>query len=166
MQKYLMLLSVIVHLSFQLFAQQEINNDYDCGYINADGDTIIRIGKYAICYTDTIKEFGIVLKDYSGFIAINSKDSFLCNVFAFDNGPDIISDGFFRITDENGNIGYADSEGNIAINHQYKCAYPFIDNKAKVSYHCISIKDGEYKSWDSDNWFYINKKGSIIQDNN
>ncbi len=171
MKKHIIVFLILIISFFQAFAQKNVNdnflyricnNDYNCGYINEEGDTIINIGKYLFCYTDTIKEFGIVFKDSIGFIGINRKDSFLFKIFVFDNGPDLIRENLIRIIDDNGNIGYANSLGQIVIVPQYKCAYPFLGNKAKVSCDCRIIKDGEYGSWDSDNWFYINRNGIKI----
>jgi hypothetical protein len=60
-----------------------------------------------------------------------------------------------------GLIGYATPEGRIVIAPQYKCAYPFVKNKAKVSCDCKIISEGGHQIWYSDNWFYILKDGSV-----
>lgn len=95
MKKCLIFVFILITSFFHAYAQKNINNgylyricnnDYDCGYINAEGDTIIDMGKYLFCYTDTIKEFGIVFKDSCDFIGINNKDGFLFKFFVFDNG--------------------------------------------------------------------------------
>jgi len=129
-----------------------------CGYVDQNGDTIVPAGKYNMCLTDTIKNFGVVLQAGKGFIGIDKHGSFLFEIFLYDNGPDYISEGLFRITG-NGKIGYADSTGTIVIKPRFECACPFRDGVAKVSMECTERHEGEHKIWESENWFYINKKG-------
>lgn len=35
--------------------------DVECGYVNTAGDTVIPMGNYFYCYTDTLKDFAIVM---------------------------------------------------------------------------------------------------------
>ncbi|MCD6116147.1 WG repeat-containing protein [bacterium] len=132
------------------------------GYINSKGDTIIPIGKYYYCYSDTIRNFGIVMEKGGRIIGIDKTDNELFDIFKYDNGPDYVSDGLFRIM-KNGKIGYADMNGKIIIKPQFDCAYPFKNGLAKVSKKCITEKKGEYSIWKSNDWFYINKKGRAIK---
>ena len=78
------------------------------GYQNLQGEMVIPFGKYVICFTDTIENYGVVLKSGGGFIAIDNQDNELYKIFPFDNGPDYTSEGLFRIV-QNNKIGYADS---------------------------------------------------------
>lgn len=133
----------------------------ESGYVNLAGDTVVPVGKYHYCYTDTLRIFAIVLKKEGGFAAIDRNDSELFEVFGYDNGPDHIVEGLFRII-KNGNIGYANKEGEIVIKPQFDCAFPFKNGKAKVSYDCSTVPEGEYSSWESESWFYINKTGKKI----
>jgi hypothetical protein len=41
---------------------------------------------------------------------------------------------------------------------QYNCAFPFENGMAKVSVNCSTQQDGEYHTWVSNQWFYIDKK--------
>jgi hypothetical protein len=132
------------------------------GYINENGDTTILPGKYLQCYYDTFDVFGIVYDQTKGMIAINKDEEVLFNVFAFDNGPDYVSDGLFRIVVE-GKIGYADIKGRIVIEPSFKCAYPFQEGKAKVAFDCIVDPNGEHENWLSDDWFVIDRNGNEIQ---
>lgn len=160
----------IVLSFFQMNAQMNdtllyrvCNDVYECGYVNSNGDTIIPIGKYDICFTDTIKKMGIVLRDSMGYIAIDVHGNILFKVFSYDNGPDFVCEGLFRIVNDDGLIGYATTEGQIVIVPQYKCAYPFAKNKAKVSCDCKRISEDNHQIWYSDDWIYINKDGSICE---
>lgn len=166
-------LIILIFLSIHLFAQK--NNNYliriypgdsyelgdKCGYMSTDGDTIVPFGKYELCYTDTLKHFAIVLPNKQHLIAIDKEDNELFRVFWFDNGPDPPQEGLFRIM-KGGKIGYANLEGEVVIESIYKCAYPFRDGKAKVSFECKSFKDDEYTRWESDKWFYIDREGNVV----
>ena len=132
------------------------------GYVNSKGDTIIPVGKYAYCYTDTMRTLGIVMTKENVLIGIDNHQNKLFEVFWFDNGPDYISDGLFRII-KNKKIGYADSTGKIIIKPEFDCAFPFENGIAKVSTKCSAETGGEHSIWKSDDWFYINKAGRKVQ---
>jgi hypothetical protein len=164
-----------VFFSLTVTGQKPLNNSTDYlyriwdtipgevyGYVNYRGDTVIPFHRYDICYTDTIRNFGIVYKFPYGYIGIDKAENYLFTVFPFDNGPDEPSEGLFRIM-ENGMIGYADLNGNIVIKPQFDCALPFEDGKAEVSNYCYNYFDGEHGYWESDNWFYIDKKGNKLE---
>ena len=51
------------------------------GYKNSKGDTIIPIGKYKYCYTDTIKTFGIVMTNKNALIGIDRNENQLLKLF-------------------------------------------------------------------------------------
>jgi len=132
------------------------------GYVNAKGDTVVPIGKYFYCYTDTITNIGFVIEKEAGrIIAIDRNANELFEVFKFDNGPDYIRDGLFRII-KNGKIGYANENGDVVIEPQFECAFPFKNGIAKVSYNCSVKKEDEHSTWESDNWLYINTRGEIV----
>ena len=70
------------------------------GYVNQNGDTIIPIGKYFYCFFDTITTFAIVAdtgKINLDFYAIDKNKNRLYEVYWFDNGPDYIKEGLFRV---------------------------------------------------------------------
>jgi hypothetical protein len=91
----------------------------------------------------------------------NRKKKTLYEVFPFDNGPDYPSEGLIRVV-KNGKIGYANAKTyTLVIAPQFDCAFPFENGKAKVSYHCRTIKDGEHNIWTSDSWQYVDKKGKF-----
>ena len=97
-------------------------------YLNERGDTIVPYGKYRYCQTDTIKKIGFVYENKpkdARIICINDAGKELFYVFKYDNGPDYIQEGLFRIMDEDGLVGFADSLGNVIIEPQFKFAYPF-----------------------------------------
>lgn len=134
----------------------------ESGYVNLKGDTVIPLGKYHYCYTDTLRNYAIVLKKSGGCVAINKNEQELFEVFWFDNGPDSVVEGLFRIKN-NGKIGYANKAGEIVIKPQFDCALPFKEGRAKVSTDCRIIPEGEYSRWESSNWFYIDNRGNKIK---
>lgn len=139
------------------------------GYIDRRGDTVIPVGKYWYCESDTIREWGFVWlrpeqrkNRYDLCIAIDRKDRKLFNAYWFDNGPDYPSEGLFRIRDDRGRIGYADTTGRIVIRPRFRAAYPFRGGQAEVALRAWEQRDGEYTYWQSDRWFLIDRKGRKI----
>lgn len=135
-----------------------------CGYTNERGDTVVAPGTYQYCFTDTARYFAAVMDKNNKCIAIDKQGKFMYEIFFYDNGPDYISDGLFRIV-VNGKIGYANEKGKIVIQPQYECTNPFENGKAEVSLKCQLIPEGEYTRMESKEWFTINKKGQKLTDN-
>ena len=138
-----------------------LNDGY--GYKNLHGDIVIPAGKYSFCFTDTFRTYAIVALPHKRFVAIDKKENILYTVFPFDNGPDYVEDGLFRIV-KDGKIGYAEAAtGKIVIQPQFACAWPFKKGKAKVSMECETKSFGEHSTWLSDKWFYIDKRGQKVK---
>ena len=140
-------------------------------YLNERGDTIVPYGKYRYCQTDTIKKIGFVYENKpkdARIICINDAGKELFYVFKYDNGPDYIQEGLFRIMDEDGLVGFADSLGNVIIEPQFKFAYPFKGGKTKATLKgerkVVPESDGEKHYWESETWFYIDKKNRRLTD--
>jgi hypothetical protein len=131
-------------------------------YLNIAGDTVIPFGKYSYCFTDVFDNYAIVSLSGKGFVGIDRKENIIFHVYTFDNGPDDPEDGLFRIT-ENGKIGFADTLGNIIVNPQYDCTFPFEKGVARVGYGCKSKSDGEHSWWVGGKWIRIDAKGEIIK---
>jgi hypothetical protein len=132
-----------------------------CAYVNTKGDTIVALGNYDLCLTDTIRTFGIVWNDTT-FIGIDRQGRKLYEVYYYDNGPDWVQDGLFRILRDN-KIGYADEQGYIIIEPQFECANPFENGHAKVTYSCQLIPEGEYTRMESEEWFHIDTQGNQLE---
>lgn len=133
-------------------------------YLNGQGDTIVPYGKYNFCQTDTIRNIGFVYENGQNgrIVCIDNKGKKLFYVFKYDNGPDYIREGLFRIMDENGLIGFADSLGNVAIKPQFKFATPFEDGKSQMATNGEEDSDREFCFWKSDEWQLIDHKGNRI----
>lgn len=139
-----------------------VSKDEKYAYVNAKGDTLIPLGKYAACFTETFSDMAIVTSK-GRLVGIDRKENILFEVFIFDNGPDDLSDGLFRIVKDK-KIGFADEHGKIIVQPTLGCAYPFEGGKAMVSDSCKTVYDGEHKRWISHKWYYIDKKGKRIND--
>jgi len=132
------------------------------GYVDSKGDTIIPLSYYYYCYTDTLKNFAVVLDKNGICKAIDKTGNILYEVKWFDNGPDYLSDGLFQIIID-GKTGYANKKGEVVINPAYSCTTPFKNGKAKVSYDCELVEEGEFTRMKSEGWFFIDKKGNKIE---
>lgn len=125
------------------------------GYVSLlKRDTVIPC-IYPNSYTDTIENIGFVGEENGEILCINNKGKKLFNVFPFDNGPDYPHEGLFRIVDDYGLIGFADTLGRVVIPPKYKFAFPFKEQKAKVTDEGYNVSEGEHSMWKSSSWFYI-----------
>jgi hypothetical protein len=138
------------------------NDEASCGFKNAQGDLEIEYGKYPMIFTDTFRNYAIVVDEQAGIIGIDKSENVLYQVFAYDNGPDYVSDGYFRIV-ENDKIGFADAQtGEVKIKPQYTAADPFLNGYAPICPNCKIKKVGEYTSWVDGNWGLIDKQGNVV----
>lgn len=134
-------------------------------FVSQHGKIVIPIGKYTFSYSDTIHTIGFVLKGKEGIYAINNKGKELFKVYNFDNGPDILKDGMFRIMGKNNKVGFADSLGNVLIKPAFDFVEPFHNGYAIACNggHLLSIDtlDNHHK-WVGGKWGVISKEGKII----
>ena len=138
------------------------------GYVNEKGDTIVPFGRFNYCVSDSISPVGFVCEaGVRGITCINTEGEVMCHALVVDNfTPDYLFEGHFRIVNEEGLMGFADSLGNVTVNPQFMYAYPFQGGKAKVTYtgHKNDPND-EHWEWVSDDWFYIDYQGRRISEN-
>ena len=142
-----------------------INNTTAC-YLNEQGDTVIPYGIYDYFGYDSIAPIGLVVDPQVGIVAINNKGERLFKVMWRDelmHEPDNVCDGLFRILDDEGKIGFADTLGHVVIKPQFQCALPFKSGHARVAYHGKMVEKEDYSDWESDEWFYIDKKGQRVE---
>jgi hypothetical protein len=145
------------------FYLRSCDDELGCGYLNTFGDTMIPIGTYLAASKDTFQNFAIVLTQDYEWIGIDKQENKLFDIFIFEQGPDYVKEGLFRIV-KGDKIGYANEQGEIIIQPIYSCAVPFKDGLATVAMNCSKIQnDPEHWSWDSDEWFYIDKEGNRVE---
>ncbi|EGV43712.1 WG repeat-containing protein [Bizionia argentinensis JUB59] len=104
----------------------------------------------------------VLEKETGKIIGIDEHAKELFEVFKYDNGPDYIENGPFRIL-KNGRIGYANAEGKIIIEPTFQCAYPFSAGKAKVADTCESLEEDGLTSWESESWYYVSTTGKRVE---
>ena len=94
---------------------------------------------------------------------INPRGEVVYHSYWFDNGPDYVEDGLFRIRDAQGKIGYADGfTGRMVIAPQYACAFPFENGVAQVALSGKEVReDAEHRVCVGDD-FKIDKQGKRI----
>lgn len=113
----------------------------------------------------TVPESSMVTKvvyiENKGFTAFNNSGKELFIIFPFDNGPDYISEGMFRIIDGD-MIGFASEMGEIMIEPKFSAVYPFHSKLAAFCDGCVTESDGEHKAWVNGNWGFINRKGEVV----
>lgn len=145
----------------QVFEGDEYEIGLPTGFINSKGDTVIPFGKYQYIFTDTFKTMAIVFTQEGKCIGIDKEENELFEVYWFDNGPDYVQDGLFRIKKDD-KVGYANEAGDIIIEPQYKCTTPFENGQARVAVECDLVEDGEYTRMENAKWLTIDTEGQEV----
>ncbi|GBF49984.1 hypothetical protein LPTSP4_15050 [Leptospira ryugenii] len=104
----------------------------------------------------------IILRE-EGWFAIDKKKKILYQVYTFDNGPDYISDGLYRIVDGS-KFGFANEKGKVIVPPKYDFVWPFEDKRAQVCIGCRFRKVGEHTEiiTEGATVFSINQSGKEI----
>ena len=138
--------------------------DATLGYVDSSGKVIIPAGKYPYLFTDVFDKIAFVLlKDKKGVYAIDRSEKVLFQVCSFELGPDIISNGLFRII-ENGKIGFANMNGKIVIKPNWGFIFPFQENGLAIfceKGNWIWI-DKEHRKFSGGKWGAMDTKGNIV----
>ena len=172
MRKYLLLLLALLYgfvnsvYAQTLFLREE-GGKY--GYIDAQGKAVVPF-VYDFAYTDEFSDsiaFVCVIADNHVKIkAINRKNERLFTVFMFDNGPDYVNEGVFRIVDDStGLMGFGNMAGDIAIKPQFFFVTPFSDGFASFNEggKIVAINESDRHSFiDGGKWGFIDIWGNIV----
>ncbi len=138
--------------------------DATLGYVDSTGKVIIPAGKYPYLFTDVFDKIAFVLlKDKKGVYAIDRSEKVLFQVCSFELGPDIISNGLFRII-ENEKIGFANMNGEIVIKPNWGFIFPFQENGLAIfceKGNWIWI-DKEQRKFSGGKWGAMDTKGNIV----
>ncbi len=132
-----------------------------CGYLNSSGEILLQTGLVDYCFSDSADFFVAVAGKNGKIYAIDHNVDTLFEIYKMDNGPDYISDGLFRFKKLE-KIGYSNIKGEIVIPAKFQCAFPFKNQKARVSFDCQKSELGEYTEPLSDSWFFIDKNGNRV----
>ncbi|NOQ72925.1 MAG: hypothetical protein GQ574_13030 [Crocinitomix sp.] len=136
-----------------------------CAYVDFYGDTVIPFGKYWTCFTDTLKTYAIVYDSGVGLKGIDMNENFLWAPFVYDNGPDYVHEGTFRIViDEK--MGFINAEtGEIIIEPKFDFVDFFEHGLAEYTMGGKREYMGEYWTWvDGYDGGYVNKNGELFED--
>ena len=138
--------------------------DATLGYVDSSGKVIIPAGKYPYLFTDVFDKIAFVLlKDKKGVYAIGRSEKVLFQVCRFELGPDIRSNGLFRII-ENGKIGFANMNGKIVIKPNWGFIFTFQENGLAIfceKGNWIWI-DKEHRKFSGGKWGAMDTKGNIV----
>ncbi|WP_301220963.1 WG repeat-containing protein [Bacteroides caecimuris] len=164
---------LLVFISINIFAQDNklyiYWPDFDkdetiCGYVDSNGEIVIPAGKYPNIFTAEFDKIAFVLlKDKKGVYAIDRSEKILFQICSFEFGPDIISNGLFRII-ENGKIGFANMNGEIVIKPNWEFIFPFQENGLAIfceKGNWIWI-DKEHRKFSGGKWGAMDTKGNIV----
>jgi hypothetical protein len=80
------------------------------------------------------------------------------HVFAFDNGPDYVSEGFRRYVAD-GKMGFVDAACHVVIPAAWDFVEPFDGGRARVCMACVKERDGEHWRMVGGRWSFIDRTG-------
>ncbi len=156
-----LIISTFIFSKDTWFLRENKNNDFY--FVDSQDKIMIPPKKYNMIFTEIFDNFAIVVNSENKVVAINKNEEFLYEVFVYDNGPDYINDGLFRII-KNKKIGFANEQGEIIINPTYDFAEFFVKGISVVNLGGRKIYNGENWFWIDGKWGVINKKGEVIID--
>lgn len=96
--------------------------------------------------------------------AVDKNGEFLFYPYYYDNGPDDLQEGLFRITDKNNKVGFANAKGEIIIKPKYDFASSFTMGFTSYCNGCYfdRSKDSEHPPLVNISMHYIDIKGNPI----
>ena len=173
MKTNIIITTLLLFISMNIYAQDDKlyiyyypnfeDVDATLGYVDSSGKVVIPAGKYPYIFTAEFDKIAFVLlKDRKGVYAIDRNEKILFQVCSYEIGPDIVSNGLFRII-ENGKIGFANMNGEIVIKPRFQFVYPFQENG-----FAIFCDNGTWSMLDKyipvikGKWGVINRQGVVV----
>ena len=173
MKTNIIITTLLLFISMNIYAQDDKlyiyyypnfeDVDATLGYVDSSGKVVIPAGKYPYIFTAEFDKIAFVLlKDRKGVYAIDRNEKILFQVCSYEIGPDIVSNGLFRII-ENGKIGFANMNGEIVIKPRFQFVYPFQENG-----FAIFCENGTWSMLDKyipvikGKWVVINRQGVVV----
>ena len=173
MKTNIIITTLLLFISMNIYAQDDKlyiyyypnfeDVDATLGYVDSSGKVVIPAGKYPYIFTaESDKIAFVLLKDRKGVYAIDRNEKILFQVCSYEIGPDIVSNGLFRII-ENGKIGFANMNGEIVIKPRFQFVYPFQENG-----FAIFCENGTWSMLDKyipvikGKWGVINRQGVVV----
>lgn len=84
--------------------------------------------------------------------------------FIYDNGPDYISEGFSRVIDGEGKVGFINTKGELVIAPQFDWASGFEEGVARFCVGCTRIMRGEHEDMEGGRWGTLTPDGQTTYD--
>ena len=173
MKTNIIITTLLLFISMNIYAQDDKlyiyyypnfeDVDATLGYVDSSGKVVIPAGKYPYIFTAEFDKIAFVLlKDRKGVYSIDRNEKILFQVCSYEIGPDIVSNGLFRII-ENGKIGFANMNGEIVIKPRFQFVYPFQENG-----FAIFCENGTWSMLDKyipvikGKWGVINRQGVVV----
>ena len=173
MKTNIIITTLLLFISMNIYAQDDKlyiyyypnfeDVDATLGYVDSSGKVVIPAGKYPYIFTAEFDKIAFVLlKVRKGVYAIDRNEKILFQVCSYEIGPDIVSNGLFRII-ENGKIGFANMNGEIVIKPRFQFVYPFQENG-----FAIFCENGTWSMLDKyipvikGKWGVINRQGVVV----
>lgn len=173
MKTNIIITTLLLFISMNIYAQDDKlyiyyypnfeDVDATLGYVDSSGKVVIPAWKYPYIFTAEFDKIAFVLlKDRKGVYAIDRNEKILFQVCSYEIGPDIVSNGLFRII-ENGKIGFANMNGEIVIKPRFQFVYPFQENG-----FAIFCENGTWSMLDKyipvikGKWGVINRQGVVV----
>ena len=173
MKTNIIITTLLLFISMNIYAQDDKlyiyyypnfeDVDATLGYVDSSGKVVIPAGKYPYIFTAEFDKIAFVLlKDRKGVYAIDRNEKILFQVCSYEIGPDIVSNGLFRII-ENGKIGFANMNGEIVIKPRFQFVYPFQEHG-----FAIFCENGTWSMLDKyipvikGKWGVINRQGVVV----
>lgn len=173
MKTNIIITTLLLFISMNIYAQDDKlyiyyypnfeDVDATLGYVDSSGKVVIPAGKYPYIFTAEFDKIAFVLlKDRKGVYAIDRNEKILFQICSYEIGPDIVSNGLFRII-ENGKIGFANMNGEIVIKPRFQFVYPFQENG-----FAIFCENGTWSMLDKyipvikGKWGVINRQGVVV----
>ena len=173
MKTNIIITTLLLFISMNIYAQDDKlyiyyypnfeDVDATLGYVDSSGKVVIPAGKYPYIFTAEFDKIAFVLlKDRKGVYAIDRNEKILFQVCSYEIGPDIVSNGLFRII-ENGKIGFANMNGEIVIKPRFQFVNTFQENG-----FAIFCENGTWSMLDKyipvikGKWGVINRQGVVV----
>jgi hypothetical protein len=132
------------------------------GFKDAKGHIILP-ARYMFTVSDTFsRKAAIVIDSVGGPMVIDKTGKKILSPYIYDNGPDYVVEGVFRVVDENKKMGFADLDGNVVIPIKYDFVTEFHDGLACFGSGYTVEQKGEMSFMKGGKWGFIDHKGDTI----
>jgi hypothetical protein len=127
------------------------------GFQTTEGAVVLK-PQYEQVFQDTLRRMALVVKA-GKIVGINRKGAVLLHPFIYDNGPDYVVEGVFRMV-ENEKMGFATLDGSVIIPAIFDFVTPFEQGLAAYILGGAKVYDKNNEHWE---WGGGHEKGYVNQ---